>query len=100
MTAAIGTSAMENTEEIGAASVDYTLFSGYVALAYMWARMALISQRQIRSGAQSGSGFYQSKLATARFYFARILPRTSAHAKAAMAGAETVMAIEEDAFSF
>ena len=50
MTAEIGTRAADNAEEIGAASVDYTLFSGYVVLAYLWAKMALISQQRLGEG--------------------------------------------------
>ena len=100
MTAEIGAKAAENAEEIGAASVDYTLFSGYVALAYLWARMALISQQRLEAQTGSELDFYRTKLATARFYFTRLLPRSAAHAKAALAGADTVMSIEEDAFSF
>ena len=100
LTTEIGTKAMENAEEIGAASVDYTLFSGYVVLAYLWARMALISQQHLQSGEGSDLDFYRTKLATARFYFTRLLPRTAAHAAAALAGADTVMGVDEDAFSY
>jgi hypothetical protein len=89
---------MANPDEIGAASVDYTLYSGYVVLAYLWARMALISLQQIDRESGDGAEFYRAKLTTARFYFARLLPRTSAHARAALAGADTVMSMDEDAF--
>lgn len=99
MTTRIGTSAMNNADEIGAASVDYAMFSGYVTLAYLWAKMALVAQQ--RMGEQDeGVEFYKSKLVTARFYYARILPRTSAHAQAALGGAETMMALAEDEFAF
>lgn len=93
LTMAVGERAMENTDEIGAASVDFTLYSGYVALAYMWAQMAQVSQ-----AATGDDPFYPAKLATARFYFQRILPRTRAHAAAVLAGADSVMALDEDAF--
>lgn len=96
----IGTKSMENADEIGAAAVDYTLYSGYVVLAYMWAMMALVAQQNMHVGAKSEQDFYRTKLATARFYFARLLPRTLAHASAARAGADTVMAVAENDFSF
>ena len=57
-------------DELGAASVDYTLFSCYVVLAYMWAQMALVSQRKLLElGDDPAAAFYRAKLTTARFYF-------------------------------
>ncbi|MFP6655671.1 MAG: acyl-CoA dehydrogenase C-terminal domain-containing protein, partial [Myxococcota bacterium] len=44
------------------------------------------------------AAFYEAKIETARFYYARILPRATAHAEAALAGAETVMSIPEEVF--
>src|SRR5690554_7048802 len=40
LTMKIGMAAMKNREEVGSASVDYLMYSGYVVLAYLWARMA------------------------------------------------------------
>ena len=96
ITVKIGEKAMEDPDEIGAASVDYTLFSGYVALSYMWAQMAELAQRKINEGADPD--FYTAKMATAQFYFQRILPRAEAHARAAVAGADTVMALDDALF--
>ncbi len=100
ITADIGARVMENADEIGAASVDYAMFSGYTVLAYLWAKMALISQRKLEGEDSGELDFYRSKLVTARFYYARLLPRASAHAQAALASADTVMALDEDKFSF
>jgi len=83
---------MQNPDEIGAASVDYTMFSGYVALGWKWARMAQVANRQLQGGGTPDAAYYEAKLATARFYFTRVLPRAGAHANAALAGADTVMA--------
>ena len=98
LTAEIGARALENAEEIGAAAVDYTLYSGYVVQAYLWARMAQLALQSLASGGANPVGFYQAKLATARFYYTRLLPRTAAHAKAALAGAESVMSLAESDF--
>ena len=62
-------------DELGAASVDFLMYSGYVTLAHFWARMALEAQRQSDGAADA---FLDGKLATARFYFSRILPRAEA----------------------
>ncbi len=95
----IGERAMENAEEVGAASVDYTMYSGYIVLGLMWAQMAKLALEKIAAGKDS-DGFYAAKVATARFYFTRILPRAGVHYAAALAGADTVMALAEDQFSF
>src|SRR3546814_14131920 len=51
-------------------SVEYLHVFGYTAYAYMWARMVAAAFAK-----QDEGDFYQSKLGTARFYFARLLPR-------------------------
>jgi len=90
---------IQNLDELGAASVDYTLLSGYTILGYLWARIAAVAQRRIEAGDRDVE-FHRAKLVTARFYFQRILPRTAAHAAAARAGGETLMALSEEAFTF
>jgi hypothetical protein len=85
--------AASDPEEIGAASWDYLFYSGYVTLAYWWARSAAAA----RAGSQTEQ-FKQAKLETARFYFARILPRTQAHKAAIESGAAPLMAMEADRF--
>jgi hypothetical protein len=74
----IGQKAMENPDEAGAAAVDYLMYSGYVVLAYFWARMAVVAQAKIAAG-EGDSSFYEAKLHTARFYFQRLLPRAASH---------------------
>jgi hypothetical protein len=85
--------AESNPEEIGAASTDYLFYSGYVVLAYWWARSVAAADASGHSDA-----FKQSKRETARFYFARILPRTLTHAAAIESGAAPLMAMEADRF--
>ena len=85
--------AATNPEELGAASWDYLFYSGYVALAYWWARSVAAAQ----ASAQPES-FKQAKLETARFYYARILPRTLAHAASMESGAAPLMAMDAARF--
>ena len=99
LTMKIGERAMENADEVGAASVDYTMYSGYVVLGFMWAQMAKLALEKIAAGKDT-DGFYAAKVATARFYFLRVLPRAGVHAAAALAGADTVMALDENQFAF
>lgn len=97
LTMKIGMAAMKNREEVGAASVDYLMYSGYVTLAYFWAQMAEIAQQKLSEGT-SEQAFYQAKLDTARFYFQRLLPRTKTHAATMLAGADGLLAMDEAAF--
>jgi alkylation response protein AidB-like acyl-CoA dehydrogenase len=92
-TLAIGGRALQSPEEVGAASVDYLMYSGYAVLAYSWARIALAA---ITSG-EHRDAFLEGKLATARFFFARMLPRAEAHRRAIAAGNAPLAAID-DAF--
>ena len=75
------------------------MYSGYVTLAYFWAKMADVAQRKLTEG-EGNAAFYQAKIETARFYFARILPRTLSHAAMVKAGNSTLAAIDEAHFSF
>jgi alkylation response protein AidB-like acyl-CoA dehydrogenase len=74
-----------NPEELGAAATDYLYYSGYVTLAYLWARSVVAAE----AGTQSAA-FKQAKRDTASFYFARILPRTLVHKAAIEAGVATL----------
>src|SRR5690606_3117115 len=77
LTMEIGRRAVADPEEVGAASVDYLAYSGYVALAYWWARAVATVNRDGQP-----EDLRTAKRETARFYFARILPRTQLHAAA------------------
>ena len=85
--------AAANPEEIGAASYDYLMYSGYVALAYWWARSVAAAEDSVRD-----AGFKAAKRETARFYFARLLPRTQAHRAAIESGAAPLMGLPAEAF--
>lgn len=95
LTMSVGMKAMQDREEVGAASVDYLMYSGYVTLAYLWARAAKQAAASLEG---DDKAFYQAKLDTARFYYQRLLPRTRAHAAMIQAGGESLMAISADDF--
>jgi len=91
-TAWIAQQGLKNPEEAGAAASDYLRLFALVAMGYMWARMMKVAlDRQDGENAD----FYKAKLATGRFFMARILPQTSGLFAAIMAGGETIMAPEE-----
>jgi alkylation response protein AidB-like acyl-CoA dehydrogenase len=93
LTMEIGQRAAADPEEVGAAAWDYLFYSGYVLLAWWWARSVAAAER---SGADEA--FKAGKRETARFYFERILPRTLAHAAALRSGAGNLMSLPADAF--
>ncbi|WP_226470098.1 acyl-CoA dehydrogenase C-terminal domain-containing protein [Luteimonas panaciterrae] len=93
LTLGVGKRAMANAEEIGAAAYDYLFYSGYVALAYWWARSVAAADASAQSQA-----FKDAKRETARFYFARILPRTLTHAAAIESGTAPLMAMDAERF--
>lgn len=94
-TALVARKGMSNPDEAGAASVEYLHLFGYVAFAYLWARTAEIA---LKKADADETGFYKAKLATARFFMARILPRTSALFAALSAGNDTLAAFDDEAF--
>lgn len=93
LTQEIGKATTQNPEEMGAAAVDYMFYSGYIALAYFWARSVAAAQSSAHS-----EDFKQAKLATARFFYQRLLPRTLSYAAAIRAGSDTLMALPEELF--
>ncbi len=98
ITMKVGMAAMKNREEVGAASVDYLMYSGYACLAYFWADMARLAAEKIAAGTTE-EAFYKAKIQTARFYFARILPRTRAHVAAMLSGADNLMDMADEDFA-
>lgn len=99
VTQQIGAKAMQNPDEVGGAAVDYLYFSGYVTLAYFWARMAAVAQQKLAEGS-TDTAFYNAKITTARFYFNKVLPRTRAHLAIIAGGLDCVMALPADDFVF
>ena len=99
LTMKIGMTSMKDRDEVGSASVDYLMYSGYVTLGYLWAQMAKVALEKLAAGT-SEEEFYKAKLTTARFYFTRILPRTRSHAATMLAGSDTLMDLDAEHFQF
>ena len=93
LTMEVGKKAMANADEVGAASVDYLFYSGYVALAFWWAKAVAAAD-----AGNHPADFRTAKRETARFYFARILPRTQSHAAAMRSGSGNLLALDAALF--
>ncbi|MBW5439605.1 acyl-CoA dehydrogenase [Bradyrhizobium canariense] len=88
--------AMAKPDNAGAAATDYLNLFGFVALGYMWAKMAKVTQAKI---AESGTTPYLStKLVTGRFFMERMLPETAANLARIQAGSATIMELPAEAF--
>lgn len=93
----IAAKALQNPDEIGAAAVDYLMYSGYVVLAYLWLRAEKVAREKVDLS-PGNADFYKAKLASADFYFARILPRTLGLVQMMESGAGNLMSLSEDSF--
>jgi alkylation response protein AidB-like acyl-CoA dehydrogenase len=94
LTMELAMKAFQNPDEVGAASVPYLRTVGHMVYGYFFARMAKIALEK----QDSGDDFYKAKLATARFYFARLLPETASLIRQARSGAASLMALDAELF--
>ena len=84
---------MKNPNNALSGSYDFMHLFGHVCLGLMWAQMAKAAHEALQAGTEDVT-FYQTKLATGRYYMARRLPATALHLARINTGAETVMALE------
>ena len=78
---------------ISAVAVEYLHLVGYVCYAYLWLRMATVAEQK-----QADKPYLGAKIKTAKFYFARILPRVNALVAAIKDGSESLYLHDEDEF--
>ena len=84
---------MKNPNHALAGSYDFMHMFGHVCLGLMWARMAKASYDALARGADDAA-FYETKIATGRYYMARQLPATALHLSRIQSGADPVMALD------
>jgi len=89
--------AMAKPDNAGAGATDFMHLMGLVALGYMWAKIARAALDKTADGT-GDAGAMGVKLTTGRFFMERCLPETGARLAAISAGADTVMALPEEAF--
>ena len=88
---------MADPEEAGAAAADYLRMIGLVAMGYMFVKSAKIAAEKAPT-ANGDAGFYEAKLASARFFVDRILPQATGLFLTLKAGKAAMMAMPEAAF--
>ena len=88
---------MKNPNNALAGSYDFMHMMGHVCLGLMWARMGKAAMDALADGA-TDTAFYETKIATGRYYMARQLPATALHLARINTGADTVMALDAAQF--
>lgn len=84
---------MKNPNAALSGSYDFMHLFGHVCLGLMWARMAKAALAALDAGKPDVT-FYQTKLATGRYYMTRRLPATALHLARINSGADPVMTLE------
>jgi hypothetical protein len=88
--------AMKNHDEAGGAASDLLRLMALTAMAFMWGRIAVAAHKGLSAG--NDNAFYEAKLATGRFFMARVMPQTTSLNHQIKAGAATLMALPAEAF--
>ncbi len=94
-TAVIAQRGLKDPDQAAAVASDYLRLFGLVAFAYLWARMAALALPRIE---EENARFYRAKLDTARFFMDRLLPQSGALFSSIMAGGESTLNFDDDAF--
>ncbi|MFM9891096.1 MAG: acyl-CoA dehydrogenase C-terminal domain-containing protein [Rickettsiales bacterium] len=84
----MGAMGLADPNHAGAGAVEYQKMFSLVLFAYIWAKQAKLALALRDSDPE----FYDAKLATARFFFAKLLPQTTGLLASITAGAGPVMA--------
>lgn len=80
--------------EVGACSVEFLHLIGYVIYAWLWSKMATIAERR----ESDEPAFYSAKLATAEFFFRRLVPRVWGLSASFRGGAEPLYGMKDEDF--
>ncbi|WP_284162686.1 acyl-CoA dehydrogenase C-terminal domain-containing protein [Frigidibacter sp. SD6-1] len=88
---------MKNPNAALSGSYDFMHLFGHVCFGYMWARQAKAARAALAAGTGDKT-FYETKIATGRYYMARQLPATMMHLARIQSGAGPVMALAAEAF--
>ncbi|KYZ85731.1 acyl-CoA dehydrogenase [Alcanivorax sp. KX64203] len=100
LTTRIMLAATKDRDIVSTASYDYLMYSGYAMMAYFWALQAATARDKLENGGNEPAEFYKAKLATAEFYFDRLLPAAKGHADAALKPTRSTMQMSAEHFSF
>ena len=83
----INEKAKTDRDDVSAAANDYLKTLGFVSVAYVWIKVLSVSFKDYNEN----KNFYDDKINTAKFYFAKVLPRAEQHYKSAISGSSNIM---------
>ena len=95
LTAWLVAESRQNPDELGAAATDYLRIFALTTFAWLWTRMAQVAQNKQES---DNSGFYRTKIKTARFFMGRLLPQIQGLNISIRSGSDLMMVFDESAF--
>ncbi len=81
------TAGLRNPEDAAAGATEYLRLFSLLALALVWAQQAAIALEKRAAEPE----FYDEKIATARFYYAKVLPGTTSLLQSIVAGSSSIM---------
>lgn len=93
----IATRGVPDPNEAAAGATDYLRLFALVAVGFMWLRMSKVAATKLLT-AGARAPFYEGKLKTANFYFARVLPEVNGLSRSILSGSKPVMDFPVDAF--
>ena len=77
----------QDKDDVSAACNDYLKVLGFLALGYSWLKVLDVSYKELSKNKK----FFEDKIATANFFFHRVLPRIDSHYKSAISGSKYIM---------
>jgi len=95
LTAWLVAESQHNPDELGAAATDYLRIFALTSFAWLWTRMAQVAQNKQDN---DNSGFYQTKIQTARFFMGRLLPQIQGLNISIRSGSDLMMVFDESSF--
>lgn len=100
LTVRIMLAARKDRDLVSSAAHDFLMYSGYVTMAYIWLRQSAAAVDKLDNGGADAEAFYQAKLATAEFYYERLLPRAQSHATSMLSPTASVMQLADEHMAF
>ncbi|MEA1080215.1 acyl-CoA dehydrogenase C-terminal domain-containing protein [Marinobacter qingdaonensis] len=100
LTVRIMLAARKDRDLVSSAAHDFLMYSGYVTMAYIWLRQSAVAVDKLDNGGADAEAFYQAKLATAEFYYERLLPRAQSHATSMLSPTASVMQLADEHMAF
>ncbi|MBK8246618.1 MAG: acyl-CoA dehydrogenase C-terminal domain-containing protein [Gemmatimonadetes bacterium] len=97
-TQALNERAKTNPDELGAGASEYLRLFGYVAMGHMWLRTARVCLERKAAGGTFDAAYYDTKLATARFWFERMMPHTASLLDCVAAGGSSILEFPREGY--